>query len=97
MNLPTVIIPVRRRNPDFVAKYEPQTKDGITYMMCVNSEERYVLQDTEVEIVQLNLNTAGMRVRYVEENLEMKKGYEVMSLDVSIQHFFDKYDIVEKV
>jgi len=90
MNLPTLIIPLRRPNPDWKPIYKDGSREPI------NKDTYYIDIDTEVEIVQLNLNTGGMRVRYVTPNDEMKKGYEVHSVDVSIKHFFAKYDICEK-
>lgn len=91
MSLPTLIIPLRRRNPE----WKPIFVDGNP--RAINADEYHVTINTEVEVVQLNLNTGGMRVRYVTPNDEMKKGYEVHSVDVSIDHFFNKFDIVEKV
>jgi hypothetical protein len=91
MSLPTLIIPLRRRNPNWKPIYE----DGNG--RPVNMSDWQIEMPTEVEVVQLNLNTGGMRVRYVTPNDEMKKGYEVHSVDVSIDHFFNKFDIVEKV
>ena len=50
----------------------------------------------EVEVVQLNLNTGGMRVRFPWPNKNVKSGVSMQSVDVGIQAFFDKYSRVEK-
>ena len=75
---PTIIAPVSRRNPKWV-------RGG--------TEEYYVPIDTEVEIVQLNLNTGGMRVRWPEPD-DSKKGFTMQSCDISIEHFYKHYSIV---
>lgn len=79
MSLPVILAPVRRRNPAWV-------RGG--------DQEYYIEIETEVEVVQLNLNTGGMRVRWEEPNAEKKKGFEVMSTDIDISHFYKHYSIV---
>jgi hypothetical protein len=81
MSLPSVVAPVSRFNPKFV-------RGG--------SEPAYIPTPTIVEVVQLNLNTGGMRVRWNEPDAESKKGYRVESQDVSIQYFYDQYQITPK-
>lgn len=80
MSLPTIVAPVSRFNPKFV-------RGG--------SEPAYIPTPTIVEVVQLNLNTGGMRVRWNEPDNECKKGYRVESCDISIEHFYKHYSIVE--
>jgi hypothetical protein len=81
MSLPSVVAPVSRFNPKFV-------RGG--------SEPAYIPTPTIVEVVQLNLNTGGMRVRWNEPDAYSKKGYRVESQDVSIQYFYDQYQITPK-
>lgn len=87
--LPTITVSLRRRNPEWKPIYENGSPRAI------NTDTYYVNIDTEVEIVQLNLNTGGMRVRWCEPDSESKKGYVVESRDISIDHFYKKYAIQE--
>ena len=80
MSLPVILAPIRRRNPAWVRGSDFQ--------------EYYIEIETEVEVVQLNLNTGGMRVRWNEPNASKKKGFEVMSTDIDISHFYKYYSIV---
>jgi hypothetical protein len=52
--------------------------------------------EIEVEVVQLNLNSGGMRVRYQWPSKTTKSGFETVSRDIPISHFFDKYQITPK-
>lgn len=52
--------------------------------------------EVEVEVVQLNINSGGMRIRFEWPNKHRKSGMEMCSQDVSIEHFFNKYTIMEK-
>ena len=51
--------------------------------------------EVEVEVVQLNLNSGGMRVRYEWPNKHRKNGMEVCTRDVSIEHFYKQYQIAK--
>ena len=82
---------IREIDPTWKAVY------GDHSPLAINADSMYKDYEMEVEIVQLNLNTGGMRVRYEWPSTRVKKGYEVRSIDVSIKHFFCKYDIVEKM
>lgn len=46
----------------------------------------------DVEVVQLNLNSQGMRVRFVDQYQGKNK---VVSQDISIRTFYDQYQIVK--
>jgi hypothetical protein len=52
--------------------------------------------EIEVEVVQLNLNTGGMRVRYQWPSKQTKSGFETVSRDIPIAAFYAKYDITPK-
>lgn len=78
MSLPKVVAPIFKYNPAW-------TRD--------NGEEFYIEVDTEVEVLQLNLTTGGMRVRYLDEGLDKTK---VRTTDISIEHFFKDYEIVKR-
>jgi len=56
----------------------------------------YIWIDTKVEIVQLNLNSGGMRVRWNEPEPGTKRGFSVQSQDDPIGVFYEQYDIVKK-
>jgi hypothetical protein len=56
----------------------------------------YIWIETKVEIVQLNLNSGGMRVRWTEPEPGTIKGFSVQSQDVPIGVFYEQYDIVKK-
>ena len=88
--LPKVTVTLRLPDPNFVARFVEGSNTA------VNMDEYYTMQTLEVEIVQLNLNTGGMRVRYTRPSERTKSGVEVESRDIPIQHFYDAYDIVKK-
>jgi len=90
MTLPVITVTLRRRNPN----WKPIFVDGSP--RAVNMDDYAMEIPTEVEVVQLNLNTNGMRVRWSEPDPESKKGYTVESRDISIEHFYKHYDIVMK-
>lgn len=79
-NLPKLSIPVTITNPDWV-------KDG--------DAPYYIKVVKEVEILQLNLSTGGMRVRYSVDVKGSDKP-RVVTVDVSADAFFDKFSIVER-
>lgn len=78
MSLPVIMAPVRRLNPEWVRGGD---------MEC------FIDIETQVEVVQLNLNTGGMRVRWNEVDPTAKKGFRVESQDIDIQHFYKHYSI----
>ena len=87
MSLPSILAPIYRRNPN----YKPVFVDGSPY--AINSDECFINIETQVEVVQLNLNTGGMRVRWNEPDPSKKKGFRVESCDIDIQHFYKHYSI----
>lgn len=87
--LPKVTVTLRETDPNFIARFE----DGSNHATNMDEYQKdYVI---EVEVVQLNLNTGGMRVRYNWPNKHRRNGVEVVSRDIPISHFFDKYSITE--
>ena len=90
MTLPTLTLLLVERNPEFVPRFEPGSS------VAVNMDEYQKEYEIEVEVVQLNLNTQGMRVRYTWPNKNRKNGVEVVSRDVDISAFYEKFNIVEK-
>ena len=87
--LPTLTLTLRETNPDFVPIFE----DGNN--RAVNMDEYQKDYEIEVEVVQLNLNSGGMRVRYEWPSKHTKRGFETVSRDVSIKEFFKQYEIKE--
>lgn len=87
MSLPKLTLTLRERDPEFVARFE----EGNNH--AVNMDEYQKDYEIEVEIVQLNLNSGGMRVRYEWPDKHSKKGFTVVSRDVSIEHFYKQYQI----
>jgi len=63
---------------------------------AVNADTMYKEYDVIVDIVQLNLNSGGMRIRYEWPNKHRKSGYEMCTQDVSIDHFFKHFSIEQK-
>jgi hypothetical protein len=63
---------------------------------AINADEYSKDYEIVVEVVQLNLNSGGMRVRYQWPSKHTKRGWETVSRDVSIEHFFKQYAISEK-
>ena len=88
--LPKITVRLRETNPDFEARWEEGSN------IAVNMDEYQMEYDIEVEIVQLNLNTGGMRVRYEWPDKHVKRGVSVHSRDISIDHFYKHYEIVKK-
>lgn len=88
--LPKITINLRERDPNWVAVFPA---DGGP---AINADDYYKYYDIEVEIVQLNLNTGGMRVRYMWPDKNAKKGESMQSRDVSIDAFYNKFEIVAK-
>ena len=80
MNLPRIEAPIRRPNPAW-------TKD--------NGEEYYITIPTWIEILQLNLSTDGMRVRYIDADPTRPGKERVCTTDISIEYFFKDYSIVK--
>lgn len=89
MSLPTLTLTLRETNPEYVPIFE----DGSPY--AINRDEYQKDYEIEVEVVQLNLNSAGMRIRYEWPDKYAKRGVSVQSRDVSISHFFKHYEIKE--
>ena len=87
---PKLTLTLREFDPDWVAEFEPGNNRAI------NTDTMQKDYEIEVEIVQLNLNSGGMRVRYEWPTKHTKKGFEVRSRDVSIKHFFERFEISEK-
>ena len=87
--LPKLTLTLREFDPDWEAVFEPGNNRAI------NTDTMQKDYEIEVEVVQLNLNTGGMRVRYEWPSERTKKGYEVKSRDVSIAEFFKHYEIKE--
>ena len=90
MSLPKIKVTLRETNPDYVARFE----EGNNY--AVNADEYQKDYEIEVEVVQLNLNTGGMRVRYEWPCKHTKRGFRMESRDISMVHFYKHYSIVEK-
>ena len=89
--LPKLTLTLREFDPDWEAVFEPGNN------CAINTDTMQKDYEIEVEVVQLNLNSGGMRVRYEWPHKRTKKGYEVRSRDVSIEHFFKQYEIKELV
>lgn len=89
--LPTLKLELLLDDPNYVPVYA----DGD--VKPINYDDYRKKFEVEVEVVQLNLNTGGMRVRFEWPSKYTKKGYEIRSVDVSIDEFFKHYTIDEKV
>lgn len=81
--LPTILARVTVHNPNFVSG---STLPGQHYW---TTEER------EVEVLTLNLNSGGMRVRYKDTDPTTGKT-KINTTDLSISLFNAKYEIREK-
>lgn len=91
MALPRLTLRLRLIDPSWKAVF------GDGSPRAINADSMYKDFDVEVEVVQLNLNSGGMRVRYEWPNKHRKSGMEICTQDVSIAGFFDKYELREKV
>ena len=88
--LPKLTVTLRETDPNFVPRFEKGSN------RAVNMDEYQKEYEIEVEVVQLNLNTGGMRVRYDWPDKDSKKGFTVHSRDISIEHFYKSYQITPK-
>jgi hypothetical protein len=95
MSLPTLRLSMKLTNPNWVPQYATSSEVP-TSRIAINMDDYYGTYEVEVEVVQLNLNSGGMRVRFEWPNKRYKSGYEVRSVDVPIDAFFERYQIVEK-
>ena len=86
---PKLTLTLRETNPD----WEPVFVEGNN--RAVNMDDYQKDYEIEVEIVQLNLNSGGMRVRYEWPDKHSKRGVSMQSRDVSIAEFFKHYEIKE--
>ena len=87
MSLPKLTLTLTLPDPNWVADVDPGTN-------CASNMDSYSKEfEVEVEVVQLNLNSGGMRVRFEWPSKRNKKGFDVRSLDVSIEHFYKQYQI----
>jgi hypothetical protein len=86
-SLPKLTLTLRETDPDWEAVFEPGNN------CAINMDSYQKDYEIEVEIVQLNLNSGGMRVRYEWPDKHSKKGFSVQSRDVSINEFFKPYEI----
>ena len=89
MSLPTLTVTLRERDPD----YQPKYHEG--EVRPYNMDEYQKDFEIEVEVVQLNLNTGGMRVRYPWPEKGSKKGYSIQSRDIPLTEFYKHYEIKE--
>lgn len=88
-NLPVVTIKTRETNPDYV----PIFVDGEQWP--VNRQDYDMDIEVEAEVLQLNLTTGGMRVRYKWPERGRAK-MKTVTKDVSNVWFFAKYSISAK-
>ena len=87
-SLPIVKVPYSRYNPDFVPVRGADGKTSNMGELCLPE----ALLDAEV--LTLNLNTGWMRVRFVEKQQNpITNKSEVVSIDTSISHFMNAYEI----
>jgi hypothetical protein len=63
---------------------------------AINTDTMYKEYEIMVDIVQLNLNSGGMRIRYEWPSKYTKRGFEICTQDVSIDHFFKHFNIEQK-
>jgi hypothetical protein len=91
MSLPTLTLTLRLTDPEWEAIFVPESNQAI------NMDSYQKDFEVEVEVVQLNLNTGGMRIRFPWPNKHKKSGMGIESRDVSINEFFKHYEIKELV
>ena len=86
--LPEVTIRTTETNPDYVPRYQ----DGD--VKPVNHHEYQMEIEIVAEVLQLNLSTGGMRVRYRLPDRKTGK-LQTITEDVPISFFFNQYSIQE--
>lgn len=85
--LPKLTVKLVERNPNYVPVFADHSPRAI------NMDEYQAEYEIEVEVVQLNLNSGGMRVRYQWPSKQTKSGFETVSRDIPIDHFYKKYHL----
>lgn len=90
MSLPKITVTLREFDPTWKAVF------GDHSPRAINTDTMMKDYEIEVEIVQLNLNSGGMRVRYEWPCKQTKSGFKMQSRDISIDHFYKHYEIVKK-
>ena len=91
VSLPIVKVPYVRLNPDWVGEYV----DG----KCVNMDSRKLPEAMlDAQVLSLHISTGKMRVRLLEKQPchFSKSGLQALTIDVSISHFFDQFQITAK-
>lgn len=87
-SLPKLTVQVRNFDPNWKPIYAP---DAPT--IAINANEHYKTFEVEAEVVQLNLSTGTMRVRYDWPSPTTKSGWAVATADIPITEFFKNYAI----
>ena len=87
MSLPKITMALSLTDPEWEAVFVEGNNQAI------NMDSYRKEYKIEVEVVQLNLNSGGMRIRYEWPNKHRKSGMEVCTQDVSIEHFYKHYQI----
>ena len=90
MSLPTLTLELRLLDPEWIPVFESPNS------IAVNTETMYKVFNVECEVVQLNINAGTMRVRYDWPSKRTKKGYEVCTRDVSLDLFYEHYEIKKR-
>lgn len=85
---PILQVTLKNRNPSWKPVYDSNGK-------ATNLDTSYVTSEVEVEVIQLNLSSETMRVRYQWPS-DNKKGYTVETRDLSIEPFYEQYQVVKK-
>lgn len=91
--LPIVKVPLKQLDPAWVGDYGPSGKE-----QCRNMDARYLPEELlDAEVLTLNLSTGKMRVRFLKPQYchHSKSGFQALSIDVSIEHFFRQYNVVK--
>lgn len=88
--LPKLTLTLALPDPEWKAVFTNGTPHAI------NSDSYLKKYEVEVEVVQLNINSGGMRVRFPWPSKRNKKGFEMLTQDVSIEYFYTQYEIVKK-
>lgn len=90
MSLPTLTLELRLIDPEWTPTFEGSS------LIAVNTDTMYKVFSVECEVVQLNINAGTMRVRYDWPSKRTKKGYEVCTRDVSLDLFYEHYEIKKR-
>jgi hypothetical protein len=89
MKFPIVNVNLRLRDPDWIPEYDPDGK-------ATNMDSYTKFFNVEAEVIQLNLSANTMRIRFKWAWKGDKHKPNIVTHDVPMEAFTERYSIQEK-